>query len=336
MSLSDFQIDIILREYDKKRLYHKNLQDERIKEIYSKIPAIKTINEEIAKMSVLYASSKLNGKENSFEKYKKDINDLKKRKEELLNQNHYPSDYLDLTYDCDECKDSGFVDGKKCKCFKKAELELLYNYSNLKHILEKENFSNFNYDYFPKTLRNEYTGEVYDNEVSPYENIVEQIKDVKRFINEFDNKDRAISNLLIRGRAGSGKTFLTNCIAKELLDRDKSVIYLTSSDFFNLLSLATFSKDSEDGKLATRKVSEIKECDVLIIDDLGAEIPNNYTIPVLFEHINRRIFENKSTIISTNLDLNDLRNLYSERLSSRFLQNYAIIHIYGEDLRTIC
>jgi DNA replication protein DnaC len=150
------------------------------------------------------------------------------------------------------------------------------------------------------------------------------------FVDNFQNKERKYSNLLFFGKTGVGKTYLTHCIAKELIERTSSVIYLSAINFFDILSKSEFSKNDEASK---NKSSQIYSCDLLIIDDLGTELSNSFTNSALFNTINDRILNYKSTIISTNLVFSELMERYSERLTSRLAKEYTFMKIYGEDLR---
>ena len=134
---------------------------------------------------------------------------------------------------------------------------------------------------------------------------------------------------MIYGDTGVGKTFLTHCIAKELLDRSFFVLYFTSFDLFDLLSKNTFQKDRQSADMA----SFIYDCDLLIIDDLGTELTNSFVSSQLFCCINERIMNKKATIISTNLTMEDFLDTYSERTFSRVSSNYTMIKLIGNDIR---
>ena len=146
------------------------------------------------------------------------------------------------------------------------------------------------------------------------------------FIDHFDD---TFSNLYFYGDTGIGKTFLSNCVAKELMDHGHSVIYFTAFQLFDILSKGVFAKDEE----AIAANENIFTCDLLIIDDLGTELTNSFTTSQLFLCLNERILHRKSTIISTNLGLSQLTDLYSERILSRIMDNYVLIKLFGEDIR---
>ena len=145
-------------------------------------------------------------------------------------------------------------------------------------------------------------------------------------IAHFDNKPK---NLFLYGNTGVGKTFLSNCVAKELLERGYSVIYFTAFQLFDILSKGIFDRDAD----AIAAHQNIFECDLLIIDDLGTEFSNSFTTSQLFLCINERLLRQKSTIISTNLNLNQMIDMYSERTWSRISSNYSLIKLFGDDIR---
>ena len=148
----------------------------------------------------------------------------------------------------------------------------------------------------------------------------------QEFVTSFADEFR---NLFLYGDTGVGKTFLSNCIAKELIDRSFSVIYLTSFELFDTLAKSKFEKE----KAAESMCEHIFDCDLLIIDDLGTELANSFTISQLFLCLNERLLRRKSTIISTNLSLESLVDIYSERTFSRITSNYTMLKLTGDDIR---
>ena len=146
-----------------------------------------------------------------------------------------------------------------------------------------------------------------------------------------ENFDKNFSNLYFYGDTGIGKTFLSNCVAKELMDRGYSVIYFTAFQLFDILSKGIFRREEE----AIAAHQNIFNCDLLIIDDLGTELTNSFTTSQLFLCLNERILRKKSTIISTNLGMNQLADIYSERVLSRISSNYTLIKLFGADIRIL-
>jgi DNA replication protein DnaC len=189
-------------------------------------------------------------------------------------------------------------------------------------VLKKENFDTFDMNFY-STQKDRRLG------ISPRENMQSIVTTCKDFIAQFDTHAR---NLLFYGDTGVGKTFLTNCIARELLDTSHTVIYLTAFHLVDILQTNTFGQDDLDDS-GENMFDYILDCDLLIIDDLGTELNNSFVTSQLFLCINERLISRKSTIISTNLSLDELQNEYSERIFSRLVSNYEIMLILGDDIR---
>lgn len=321
MKLNNSQYDAIMRMYDAKQSHARAVQNSRCEEINAHLPEYDALRKESAKVSAEAARAAVMGDMTKRARLADKLASINEEKQLLLAAAGYPEDYLDLHYECPACKDTGFIDGKKCSCFKQAAIDLLYNQSNIKKILLLENFSNFNYDWYSEDYVDPVSG------ISALENIINVTKDVNAFISDFPSRQ----NLLFYGDTGVGKTFLTHCIASELLGRGHSVLYLSAIDLFDLFSKYTFDNNSEaDYRDA---FSQILDCELLIIDDLGTELTNSFTNSRLFYCINERILAGLSTIISTNLSLEELMNTYSERIFSRLTMSYGIYKIFGDDIR---
>lgn len=321
MPLQNTQYDTIMREYNRKQLEHRHTLEEHRQEIYEKIPRIREIEREIAAVSLQTIRRRLEGSHfTDGAAYKQEIAALGRERRQLLLAGGYPENYLTMQYDCPLCLDTGYVDGQKCQCFRKATVDLLYRQSNLEEILQKENFDSFSFAYYSDTIRNEATG------LTARETAEDAVRKARQFIECFDSR---FQNLFLYGSTGVGKTFLSHCIAKELIDRAHCVIYFSAFDLFDKLARDTFRKESEPIETQV----EILECDLLIIDDLGTELTNSFVASALFQCINERIMRKKSTIISTNLSLDHFSDLYSERIFSRITSNYTMIKLIGNDIR---
>ena len=324
MALSNSQYDAIMREYGRQQIENHHKLEERRKESYARLPVVKQLEAEIAERSVACAKKLLEGDKGVLDRLKEDLRDLREQKALIIRAAGYPDDYLELHYRCPDCRDTGLVDGRKCHCFLQAQMKLLHAQSNLEDVLERENFKALSYEYYD------------DTEILPQLGITNAaymrrvVAGCKEFVRVFDKKH---DNLLFTGSTGVGKTFLTNCIARELMDDFHSVIYLTASDLFDVFSRNKFDYDNaEDMKDMYRF---ILDCDLLIIDDLGTELNNSFTSSRLFYCINERMNMSRSTIISTNLTLARLRDSYTDRVTSRIMSGYRIIPLYGGDIRLL-
>lgn len=314
MSLQNAQYDAIMRIYAARRTRHRKELEQRLKEIHSQIPALTELEEEMISLAASQARFAIEGNQEARAAQRQKWLALAEEKEVLLSSFGYSLSDLELTYDCPDCKDTGYIENEKCHCLKQASIQYLYDQFHLKQVLEKENFQTFSYSY-------------YEQEDLPA--IRRAVMDARLFIESFGQEFR---NLLLLGETGTGKTFLCNCIAKELMDRCFSVVYLTAFELFDLMANAHFDR-SMDAQAYRQSYPYIFECDLLIIDDLGTELNNSFVSSQLFLCINERILKQRSTIISSNLSLQALRDSYSERTLSRITSFYTIWQMPGMDIR---
>ena len=198
--------------------------------------------------------------------------------------------------------------------------------SNMKEILERDNFNTFDIDVFSDMP-------VEGKELSPRENMKAMLQDMYNYTFNFgEDSEEESGNLLFLGTPGLGKTFMCSCIAKEILNKGYTVIYQTS---FNLLEVIERYKFKTETYSATDEENyrNLFTCDLLIIDDLGTEMPNSFTNSELFNIINSRLNAKKKIIISTNLNLLQIKEIYTERILSRIVGNFKMYEFYGRDLR---
>lgn len=320
VSLQNYQYDTIMREYSRRQAQSRYDLEQRRRTVYSELPRLQAIDEEVASLSAAKARTLLGGGTPGVEDLKASIALLSQERTDLLEEGGYPKDYLEPRYVCPRCQDTGYIGSRKCSCFKKAEIELLYAQSNLREILEKENFDHFSFEYYSDTIKNDATG------LTARETALRAYQAARNFVKEFDS---CFQNLFIYGNTGVGKTFLSHCIAGELLKSAHCVLYFSAFDLFDLLAKSTFSKKAENAN----EENFIFDCDLLIIDDLGTELTNSFVSSQLFLCINERIMRQKSTIISTNMKLEDFSDTYSERTFSRIASNYHMVKLIGKDIR---
>lgn len=313
-------------EYEKKRDRQERERKKRIEEVYKKIPAIKRIDEDIEKVSLAMAKKIINnpqGHKSIVEETKNTIEALRMEKAFLLTESNIQSDYMDIKYDCSICKDTGYLEGgERCNCLKQELASRAYRMSNIGGVLQKENFKTFNIEVFSA---NKFPGE----DMTPRENMVDIVGIAEGFIDRFDEANG--ENLLFYGTTGLGKTFLCNCIAKALLDKNKIVIYQTAFTILDILERRKFGKDTSE--VNDYQYNLLFDADLLIIDDLGTEVTNTFTNAEIFNIVNTRIIAGKKTLISTNLTPSEISDIYSDRVFSRILARFAPLKFYGMDLR---
>lgn len=311
---------MIMRTYEQKQLHNRNISDKRHEAVYKQLPELLEIRRKISNLSVVQARKLLDGDDQALSELKIQIAALTKESKVGLINAGFPEDYLDPIYDCKDCKDTGYIGSRKCHCFQKAIIDLLYTQSNLKQVLQKENFNTFSFSYYSDNHIDPKTGR------SSLKNIKKAYTVARDFVDNFGKK---FCNLFLYGDTGVGKTFLSHCIAKELIDTSHSVIYFSAFELFDTLAKSKFDKNDA----ADQMNEHIFDCDLLIIDDLGTELANNFTVSQLFLCLNERLLRRKSTIISTNLSLESLAQNYTERTFSRITSNYTILKLTGDDIR---
>lgn len=315
----------IIEEYESLRNKNQSLQTQRINEVYTRIPFIKDIDTKINSIGFEIASNIFKlakdgvNIEDFIAKKRREIESLKMDKAAILTEKGYTVDYMDMKYKCDKCRDTGYIESKKCNCFKQKLINLYFKQSNLTNVLQRENFSTFNTDYY-STVKSETYG------VSPLDNILEIKARCVDFCETFDNNN---INLLFTGSTGLGKTFLCNCIAWEILRKGRSVVYNTSATLIDNIRNIKYG-DSDKSKL-----DYTLNCDLLIIDDLGTENITQSSQSEIFNILNERFLRRKKTIISTNLSLDELQVKYHQRIVSRILGNFDVNEFFGGDIRII-
>ena len=319
MPLTNTQYDQIMRQYNARQAAHQRTLEAHTREISVRIPRSTEINREIGSASIKKAKQLLSGQADDWD-LKTVIQELSEERRRLLTDYGYPADYLELHYDCKKCRDTGFIDGKKCSCFKQAAIELLYEQSKLSDILSRENFDTFDERWYDADDMDEATGK------SSLELARIARKQAWDFTQHFQD---TFNNLFFYGHTGVGKTFLTHCIAREIIEQGHSVIYFSAYDLFDELAKRTFHSYDTSPDLP----DYVGECDLLIIDDLGTELTNTFVQSRLFLLINERLTQKKPTIISTNLEIGAFSEMYSERTFSRIFSNYTMIKLTGRDIR---
>ncbi len=324
----------VLKEYDEKRTRALQAAEERKKDLMSVNPRLQEIDKELtlnsiqASKAILVSDSK--EKASLLASLKKKNNSLIKEKNDFIKNLSKENNYLNPHFDCKLCKDTGYVqkDGKlsMCSCLKQRIFDIAYNKSNMGN-LERENFSSFNIRIFSDKPDKE----LYKSDLSPRENMQIIREKVKSFIENFDNPEE--KNLIFTGNTGVGKTFLTNCIANEMLKLGKTVLYQTAPVMFDEINDAKFGRENARFDL----YENILNVDLLIIDDLGTEKITDSKVTELFTIINTRLLNQNhkitKTIISTNLNVDELFKTYTTRIGSRLAGNYRFLRFFGDDLR---
>jgi DNA replication protein DnaC len=316
--IKSYQGDI-LKIYEAMKNEEEHALIMRKEEIEKKLPEIIELDKKMGKLSVelaLIAFKSLSNKEQHIASIKEKITELRVKKAELLVSNGYSIDCLVHHYKCEKCKDTGFIGKDKCTCYKQLLIDIYYKNSDLRAMLELNNFDTFRLDTYSLKKEN-------DDRESPRKNMEKNVSKSWAFINNFSDSSE---NLLFYGNSGTGKTFLSHCIAKELLDKGFLVVYRTAEELIQNLRQVRFENNNVLEDL-------LLNCDLLIIDDLGTEQINDFSKTELFNLLNRKLLKGKKMLVSTNYTIEGLSKTYSERITSRLFGNFNLCKFFGDDIR---
>ncbi len=238
----------------------------------------------------------------------------------ILAMENFEEGYLDDSPICDKCGGSGYIGSNMCECLRelcrqeqKKEVSILSG--------SRDTFNQFRLDYYPDRIDPKYGA-------SPRTIMERNLKVCRTYALTFTP---SAGNLLFVGGTGLGKTFLSACIARAVADRGYSVVYESAGHLFSKLEQAKFNPSEE----ARREAARFSDCDLLILDDLGTEMPGQFATAALYTLLNDRILENKPVVVSTNLNMDELGRRYSPQIASRLQGSFLLLTFVGEDIRIL-
>ncbi len=331
--MSSSSLKSLLQEYSLKREKAIDEANNRKESLYKANSKLEEIDVALSKEAIRISKLLLASNDPSLlDDLNKKVDELKKQKTDILKSLNVSEDYFKPDFSCTVCNDTGYTTEngitRMCNCLKQRLFDIEFNKSNISN-LKNENFENFDLHYYS----DEADESKYKTKLSPRQNI-EKIKDIcMHFIDSFDDIDE--KNLLFTGNTGLGKSFLSSCIANELLKNGKTVLYQTAPVMLDSIIDFRFGKSNSNSS-AQNICDNILNVDLLIIDDLGTESMNSVKFAELFNIINSRLLNSgkvTKTIISTNLSLQNLFATYDERIVSRIVGNYNICYFFGDDIR---
>ena len=306
----------IIHAFREKSAAAREAAEMRRMELDAKFPEIAKIDEtlESTGLKILLAAAKGDGDITKRIAQLKETNDeLLEARAEILRTNGYPADYSDVHYECELCSDTGYLsDGKMCSCLKKALAKAGFERCGIAKLVEKQNFDTFDLAYYNGQAR---------------ENMESVLRICRSYADNFNGKD--MQNLIFIGKTGLGKTHLSSAIAKTVIERGYEVIYESAQNVIADFEKEKFSR--YDAELPDTQ--KYYDCDLLIIDDLGTEMTNQFTVSCLYNLINTRLVNEKSMIISTNVEKKELLERYSDRITSRLFGEFIVCVFEGTDIR---
>ena len=306
----------IAAQFKDKNMLAKQAAEARKAELHEKFPQIAEIDRALSTTGLRIMREALNGREGLADRIRRLEEGnvlLLEARAEFLRANGYPADYSDVHYECNECMDTGFVNGRMCKCLRTALNYAGYESSGVLRLIEKQNFDTFDLTYYEGSERVHMEG---------------ILNRAKSYAEKFDGN--SMKNLLFMGQTGIGKTHLSSAIAKVVIDNGYDVVYESAQKVFSDFEAERFGR----APAGEDRTSRYLECDLLIIDDLGTEMQTQFTVPCLYNLINSRLIAEKSMIISTNVRTTELLAKYSDRITSRIGGEFEVFNFVGKDIRS--
>ncbi len=312
----------IRTEYETKAFRAEAEADARRAELYLAIPTLKEMDDRLSTFGLRIMETALKNGDTT-----KDIARLREENEkitaaraELLRKNGFPADYSDPHYECDKCHDSGYIGIKMCSCMRRSLIEAGMSASGLSGLMTRQSFDNFKLDY-------------YKNDLKALQAMQYNFDFLRNYADTFSISSNAPApeSLLFLGGTGLGKTHLSTAVARVVIERGYDVYYNSAVGMISDFEFKRFGNGlaQTDGDNTSRYIG----CDLLIIDDLGTEVINQFTLSCLYHVINTRLNLQKPTIASTNFSSADLRKAYSDRITSRLIGEFRVVPFYGTDIR---
>lgn len=308
----------IKEEYENKYLIARAEAEQRRAELHSRFPEVAEFDAAMRDIGVELLKTAVGGgadAQTRLAELRAQNETLLAARGDFLTAHGYPADYSEVHYACPRCGDTGYVDTRMCDCMRRALILAGYESSGLGQLIETQTFENFSLDYYrgdPKQLATMQHN--YDT--------------LRRFAHEF--RAGQGHNLALFGGTGLGKTHLSSAVARVVIERGYDVCYVTAVGLIADYEYDRFKSSRED---ASDILNRYADCDLLIIDDLGTEVTNQFTVSVLYNLINTRLNRGLSTILSTNLDQKELHKRYWDRITSRIFGEYQPLIFVGTDVR---
>ncbi|MBQ8213102.1 MAG: ATP-binding protein [Clostridia bacterium] len=312
----------IRTEYETKTFRAREEAEARRAELYSAIPQLKALDDRLSAFGLRIMQAALHSGDTAAEiaKLRTENERVCRERADLLRKNGYPADYTEPRYECDKCHDTGYVGIHMCSCMRKRLTEAGMASSGLSGLMNKQSFENFSLDY-------------YRNDLKELALMRSNFENVKHYAEAFAIKPDAPQpeSLLFLGGTGLGKTHLSTAVARRVIERGYDVYYNSAVGMISDFEFRRFGNGvaQSDGDNTARYT----ECDLLIIDDLGTEVVNQFTLSCLYHVLNTRLNLGKPTLISTNLTSAELRKTYSDRITSRLMGEFTLVPFYGTDIR---
>jgi len=306
----------IKEEYDGKYLRAQEAARLRRAEVHTALPEIEKIDRELAATGFKIFDATLRGDMSKIEAINAENATLQSKRAIIMQAAGFVPDYTEIKYECEECGDTGTVGYAMCKCMRRRLVEASIESSGMSDLIKRQNFDNFNLGYYNQSPE-----------------INKRMTTIYNFLKAYaENFDVSKSgNLALFGGTGLGKTHLSSAVAGAVIEKGNDVYYISATNVFADFEQKRFGNSSSYE--STGEIDQYFTCDLLIIDDLGSEMINQFTVSCLYNVINSRLNHKKPTIISSNLTQEEFRKKYWDRISSRVFGEYLVLPFVGNDIR---
>jgi DNA replication protein DnaC len=306
----------IKEEYDGKYLRAAEAARLRRAEVHAIVPEIREIDRQLAATGIKVFEASMRGDKQAVDRIGEENAKLMSERAELLVKNGYAADYTEIKYECEECGDTGVVDNRMCRCMKKKLIEAGFESSGMADLIKRQRFDNFSLDYYRQSK------ESHARMSAIYKVLVKYAEDFQT---------ESAGNIAMFGGTGLGKTHLSSALAGVIIEKGNDVYYTSATNMF-----ADFEQKRFGNSISldtTGDISQYFSSDLLIIDDLGTEVINQFTVSCLYNVLNTRLNRKKATILSTNLTQDEFRKKYWDRIASRVFGEFTVLPFCGVDIR---
>ena len=314
----------IRAEYETKAMKAEEAADERREELYRVIPGLRDLDRTLSGFGLRLMKQAMEGGDTQagVASLQAENERIQAARRDLLARYGYPADYCSPRYECPKCRDSGYVGIRMCTCMRKKLTEAGMMSSGLGMLMKTQSFENFSLDY-------------YKNDPAAYARMQDNLQKIRIYATNFGGPEwgKIAHNMLFFGGTGLGKTHLSTSIARVVIEHGYDVFYNSAVGMLADFETQRFGNSAVLGD--ADNTSRYTTCDLLILDDLGTELVNQFTLSVLYTVINTRMNLAKATIISTNLTAAELRKTYSDRITSRLFGEFNPIPFVGTDVRKL-
>lgn len=314
----------IRAEYETKAMKAEEAADERREELYRVIPGLRDLDRTLSGFGLRLMKQAMEGGDTQagIASLQAENERIQAARRDLLARYGYPADYCSPRYECPKCRDSGYIGIRMCTCMRKKLTEAGMMSSGLGMLMKTQSFENFSLDY-------------YKNDPAAYARMQDNLQKIRVYATNFGGPEwgKIAHNMLFFGGTGLGKTHLSTSIARVVIEHGYDVFYNSAVGMLADFETQRFGNSAVLGD--ADNTSRYTTCDLLILDDLGTELVNQFTLSVLYTVINTRMNLAKATIISTNLTAAELRKTYSDRITSRLFGEFNPIPFVGTDVRKL-